>query len=151
GAPHDRARARARARRGARLMHDPPDKGMLLSALARFLVEEIRPQIADPRLNFRCLIAAHLAMVVGAECATEEDTDARELERLIALYPDAAPPDKAPSSRAERLALLRALNARLAEETRDAGGTMDAARRAKIAEHVKATLLATLSVNSPRF
>lgn len=134
-------------------MHDPPDKGMLLAAIARFLAEEVRPTIADPRLNFRVLIAAHLAMVVGSECASEDEVDARELERFRALYPDdeqLAPhaPHKT-TTHAELHALLRAYNERLAAEIR--GGRLDDARRAQVSEHVKTTLLATLAVNSPRF
>ena len=134
-------------------MHDPPDKGMLLAAIARFLAEEVRPTIADSRLNFRVLIAAHLAMVVGAECASEEEVDGRELARFRALYPDdeqlALHTPHTMTTHLERHALLRAYNERLAGEIRN--GALDEARRAQITAHVKITLLATLTVNSPRF
>ncbi len=69
-------------------MQERPDKQVLLTAIARFLVEEARPALADPRLNFRALIAAHLASVVASELTSDEETVTRELARLRAFFPD---------------------------------------------------------------
>ena len=116
-------------------MQDPPEKEMLLNAVARFLAEEVRPAVSDPRLSFRVLIAAHLAMTVANECRSGADEEAEELARLRAIYPTGA-------------ASLRELNARLATDVRaGAIGTDDA----RVREHVKKTLLAKLAINSPRF
>lgn len=128
-------------------MHDPPDKSLLLVAIARFLTEEVRPAITDPRLNFRVLIAAHLAMVVNSENQAEEAQAVAELARLGALYPEVDV--TAATTGEDRRALLRRLSDRLAAEIR--GSTLDDARARTIKDHVRATLAATLSVNSPRF
>jgi hypothetical protein len=116
-------------------MQDPPDKEMLLAAVARFLAEEIRPVVADARLNFRVLIAAHLAMTVANECRSGADETAAELARLQAFYPDAE-------------ASLPELSARLARDVR--GGAI-AEDDARLRDHVKKSLLAKLAINSPRF
>lgn len=128
-------------------MHDPPDKSLLLVALARFLTEEVRPAISDPRLSFRVLIAAHLAMVVNAENQTEEAHAVAELGRLSRIFP--AVDVTAATTGEARRALLVSLHRRLAAEIRSS--SLDEARASKITDHVRATLLATLSVNSPRF
>jgi hypothetical protein len=117
-------------------MQDPPEKEMLLGAVARFLAEEVRPLVSDARVNFRVLIAAHLAMTVASECRDGAAHDAAEFARLRAIYPDAGS------------ASLAELNARLAGDVKSGAlGADDALVR----EHVKKTLLAKLAVNSPRF
>jgi hypothetical protein len=116
-------------------VQDPPEKEALLGAIARFLAEDIRPVVSDPRLNFRVLVAAHLAMTVANECrggAAEEDA---ERARLRAFYPGGDAP-------------LAELNARLAADVREGKIAADDAR---LREHVKKTLLAKLAINSPRF
>ena len=116
-------------------MQDPPDKEVLLFAIARFLEEEVRPVVKDPRLNFRVLIATHLAATVANECRTGAHDETEALARLRALYGVDAP--------------YRELEARLAKDIRE--GTFDGAKRELVEEHVKKTLLAKLAVNSPRF
>ena len=46
-------------------MYEQPDKEALLSAIATFLMNELRPVIRDPRLAFRVLIAANLQAAYG--------------------------------------------------------------------------------------
>jgi hypothetical protein len=116
-------------------MQDPPEKEMLLGAIARFLAEDIRPAVADPRLNFRLLVAAHLALTVANECRAGASEDGAELARLRAFYPGSA----------ESLAEL---NARLAKDVREGAVPADDAR---LRDHVKKSLLAKLAINSPRF
>jgi hypothetical protein len=116
-------------------MQDPPEKEMLLAAVARFLAEEIRPVVTDARLNFRVLVAAHLAMTVANECRTGAADQGAELARLRAFYPGADAP-------------LAELNARLSNDVREGVVSVDDER---LRDHVKKTLLAKLAVNSPRF
>jgi Domain of unknown function (DUF6285) len=117
-------------------MQDPPEKEALLFAIARFLEEDVRPLVKDPRVNFRILIATHLAATVASECRTGAADEAAALARLRAIYTDS--PE----------ASFRALEARLAADIRAA---KIAGRDAAVVAHVKATLLAKLAVNSPRF
>lgn len=118
-------------------MQDPPEKEAILFAIARFLEEEIRPIVKDPRLNFRVLIATHLAATVANECRTGVEQEAAALARLRAIYPDAPH------------AGYRALEARLAKDVR--AGAIGKDRDSLVHEHVRQTLLAKLAVNSPRF
>ena len=117
-------------------MQDPPEKEALLFAIARFLEEDVRPLVKDPRVNFRILIATHLAATVANECRTGGADEAAALARLRVLYTDAGD------------ASFRALEARLAKDIRDGALT---GREDDVRSHVKATLLAKLAVNSPRF
>jgi hypothetical protein len=116
-------------------MQDPPEKEMLLTAVARFLTEDVRPAVADARLNFRLLVAAHLAMTVANECRGGAAEEATELARLRAFYPDTN-------------ATLAELNARLANDVREGKVRADDSR---LLDHVRNTLLAKLAINSPRF
>jgi hypothetical protein len=116
-------------------MQDPPEKELLLGAIARFLAEEIRPVVTDARKSFRVLVAAHLAMTVANECRVGATDEVEELARLRAFYPGSE-------------GSLAELNARLAREVRE--GTL-AADDPRLRDHVKKSLLAKLAVNSPRF
>ncbi len=116
-------------------MQDPPEKEALLFAIARFLEEDVRPQIKDARLNFRVLIATHLAATVANECRSGAADEAAAVARMRAIYTNA--PD----------ATFRDLEARLAKDLRAGNLAGDP----KVTQHVKATLLAKLAVNSPRF
>ena len=57
-------------------MQDRPSKEALLDAVATFLLEKVRPAIADPGLGFRVLIAANLASVAASEIRSEGTQDA---------------------------------------------------------------------------
>jgi hypothetical protein len=127
-------------------MQERPNKLVLLTAISRFLIEDVRPQLTDARLNFRALIAAHLASVVASELTSDEDFLARELARLAPLLPDAPPPG--PSLDAQRAALSDQ-SARLAKLLRE--GDPSEADLAKIAEALHASLREKLAVENPRF
>ena len=128
-------------------MQERPNKLVLLNAISRFLVEEVRPALTDPRLNFRALIAAHLASVVASELAADEESVTRELARLGRIFPDADPP-KADSLDARR-AYVAELNARLATELRE--GTRPTADLAEIASLLRESLREKLAIENPRF
>ena len=136
-------------------MQERPNKLVLLTAIARFLNEEARPALADPRLAFRALIAANLASIVASEMMSDDDHLVSELTRLRAIFekgqdqtgPDAAGspiPERTDARRAEVLAL----NTRLAHALRAADGAID---QASVASHLRATLRDKLSVDNPRF
>jgi hypothetical protein len=128
-------------------MQERPNKLVLLAAISRFLVEEARPALADPRLSFRALIAAHLASVVASELTSDEDAVTREIARLGRLFPDAAPPET--GSLDARRAFAIALNVRLAAELRES--THAAAELAEIAAVLRESLREKLAIENPRF
>jgi hypothetical protein len=128
-------------------MQERPNKLVLLSAIARFLVEEARPALADPRLSFRALIAAHLASVVAAELASDDESVTRELARLLPFFPDAAPANE---SLAARRALVADLDARLAARLRD-DGTLTPPELAAIGTALRESLREKLAIENPRF
>ena len=126
-------------------MQDAPDKETILLGLARFLEREIRPQLKDPRLAFRALVAAHLAMTAAMESSDEEaDVDA-ELARLSSLLGHGS---EEASLRA-RKAAARALEAELVEKIKDPGTGPEELSR--MSASLKETLRARLRVNNPRF
>jgi Domain of unknown function (DUF6285) len=125
-------------------MQDPPDKETLLDAVALFLVGELKGAVADPKLGFRVLIAAHLTASVAAELRADEAQDAAELARLRALLPD-APGEPAANCRSE----IRRLNGELAARLRD--GRLEGGRWQAALEHLQQTLAEKLRVVSPRF
>ena len=124
-------------------MIDPPDKQTLLDAVALFLVGELKGAVADPKLGFRVLIAAHLTASVAAELRAADEQDAAELARLRALLPDVATQQNSPRDAMQRL------NAELAARLRDGRVAGDAWRAAL--EHLQTTLAEKLRVVSPRF
>ena len=127
-------------------MQERPNKIALLMAISRFLVEDARPALSDPRLSFRALIAANLASIVASELTSDDTHTAREIERLRAILPDSPP---AAPSLDERRSQLADLNARLARTLRD---TQPApAELARIASLLQETLRDKLSVDNPRF
>jgi hypothetical protein len=128
-------------------MQDRPSKEALLDALAGFLLQQVRPSIADPGLSFRVLIAANLATVVAAEIRSEEAQDEAELARLQALLPEVRATRG--STRDELHAAIRTLNTALCRQLRS--DRIDQEQFARSAAHVKQTLLEKLAVNNPRF
>ena len=127
-------------------MQERPNKLVLLTAISRFLIEEARPALSDPRLSFRALIAAHLASVVASELASDEDFVTRELARLRALFPEEPMPGESLDARRARVAEM---NARLAVRLRE--GVTTPAELAKIAEALRESLREKLSIDNPRF
>jgi hypothetical protein len=126
-------------------MQDLPEKENILLAVAKFLGQEVRPHVTDPRLSFRLLVAAHLCGVVAQECASEEEADAAELGRLAALL-EGVPPSA--HGRAGRAAIAAA-NVQLAASLRD--GAVGADPGSPAWEHVMKTLTEKLAVSSARF
>jgi hypothetical protein len=127
-------------------MQERPNKLVLLTAISRFLVEEARPALSDPRLSFRALIAAHLASVVASELASDEDFVTRELARLLSLFPDT----KAPGPSLDvRRSLIADLNQRLAVHLRE--GAPSPAELGRISEALRESLREKLSIDNPRF
>jgi hypothetical protein len=127
-------------------MQERPDKLVLLTAISRFLLEEVRPALSDPRLNFRALIAAHLAHVVATELGSDEGAVTRELGRLLPLFPDVPPPSESLSA---RCMLVAELNARLAAGLRD--GAHSPAELGDIAAVLRESLREKLAIENPRF
>lgn len=130
-------------------MHDKPDKALLLDAVAKFLVEEVRPAIADPAVQFRTLIAANLAAIVAAEIRNEDRHDLAQLERLERLFHPDRPAPAPPPTRAEREARIRELETELARRIRER--SLGASETGLAVEHVKQTLREKLAVLNPRF
>ncbi len=129
-------------------MQERPNKLVLLTAIARFLMEEARPALSDPRLAFRALIAANLASVVASELASAPESVARDLARLRPLFPDVADGGAAESFETRR-ALVAELNARLARHLRDEAPSVD--ETARIAAVLRESLREKLAVDNPRF
>jgi hypothetical protein len=136
-------------------MQDAPNKETLLLALAKFLVAEVRPQVKDPRLSFRLLIAANLAGIVAQECAGEDEQNTAELARLARIFDDLLPAsgagavDAKSATRATQLAAIRAGNERLAKGIRDT--SLDASPKGLVFQHIKQTLAEKLAIDNPRF
>jgi len=127
-------------------MQERPDKTALLMSIGRFLIEEARPALADPRLAFRALIAANLANIVASELASDDAHAARELQRLRAMFPDSP---EAAATPAEQRAQIIALTSRLAALlTTDASGESDLAL---IGAALRESLADKLSIDNPRF
>jgi hypothetical protein len=122
-------------------MQDPPDKATLLDAVAQFLALELKGAVADPRLAFRVLIAAHLTASVAAELRGDETQDTAELARLRALLPDVAAQQNDPP-RAQIIAMNRELALRLRDGRLPSSAAFD---------HLQKTLAEKLAVVSPRF
>jgi hypothetical protein len=67
-------------------MQDRPEAEELAAALARFLLEEVRPAV--PRdLRFQVLVAANAAAILAREAAVGEAAVADERDRLARLLP----------------------------------------------------------------
>jgi hypothetical protein len=134
------------------------EREVLLFAVARFLDEEVRPHVKDPRTSFRVLIAAHLARSIGGELVVEEERTRAELAALEALaaqlgHADLGPEAKgAPAearTRAEEALRIRALTQIVADDVKSgkaAGDTLLAIRR-----HVEQKLVDELRIINPRF
>ncbi len=130
-------------------MQQRPTKSALLQAIAKFLVGEAYPNIADKRLNFRVLIAANLANMVAAEMESELALMDAELARLAELMPDAAAGREPAQSEVERRQLLLELNRELATRIRQR--RFSSKEQQRVWDHVRETLVRTLAIDNPRF
>jgi hypothetical protein len=130
-------------------MQERPNKLVLLSAIARFLVEDARPALSDPRLAFRALIAANLASIVAAELSSDAEATRSELARLRALFPDAPPAGDSPEGERDPRDQVVALTERLARRLREESPGQD--ELARIAAALRESLREKLAVDNPRF
>lgn len=122
-------------------MQTRPDHPTLLDAVASFLLAEVAPKLeADKATQFRVLIAANLAGMVGNELRTQDARLERELSRLSVLLD---------MHGAEGLEGLDTLNRELAKRLRER--TLDAKAQAAALEHLWTTAKETLEVTNPRF
>jgi hypothetical protein len=127
-------------------MQTRPDKTALLMAIARFLVEDARPALADPRLNFRALIAANLANIVAAELASDDAHVTREIDRLRKILPVSPPPALTPDERRAQLSEMSSALTKMLRETQSSPAEI-----ARIAALLQETLRDKLSIDNPRF
>lgn len=136
-------------------MQERPNKLVLLTAISRFLVEDARPALSDPRLAFRALIAAHLASVVASELTSDEDAVTKELARLRVFFPDEHGPDERGDetgrgeSFEQRRSLVNDLNGRLAARLRD--GEANPEDLKQISAALRESLREQLAIENPRF
>ena len=85
-------------------MQDRPDAEELGAALARFLLEQVRPAV--PReLRFQLLVAASTAAILGREVAVGDAPAAEERARLVGLMPDL--PEEARAAQRELARAIR--------------------------------------------
>jgi hypothetical protein len=122
------------------------ERETLLFGIAQFLDEEVRPQIKDPRANFRVLIAAHLARSIGGELVVEEERTRAAIARLEGLVGE---PAATPKARADEVARLRALTQKVADDVKSGAAKGD--RLEAIKKHVMQSLEDELRITSPRF
>ncbi len=128
-------------------MQDRPDRVELLGAIARFLGEQLLPNVPDRALVFRTRIAAWLLEVVTRELTLGEGHDLAELSGLQILLEE--PLTAQPTLHAERTDVIAELRARLSAELRVA--EISDERFADIAVCLKQTLADKVSVVQPRF
>lgn len=125
-------------------MIDRPDQATLLEAVAAYLEKDARPQISDPGVAFRALIAANLCRMVAAEGRAGERFEQESLRVASAILGQTAP---VPPAQAERRALLARLEADLAAKLKSHELPLNAPTLEALME-----LLATeLAIVSPRF
>lgn len=133
-------------------MQNRPDKAALLNAVARFLEREIKPQVSDPSLSFRLLIAANLCQLVAGEIQMEDLATHAELDRLAALLPDVGLDldlAVARQSREGRVRAIEQMNRALGDHI--ASGAIESEPGSPAWEHVVTTLRGELFTSSPRF
>ncbi|MCC6747579.1 MAG: hypothetical protein IT371_07980 [Deltaproteobacteria bacterium] len=133
-------------------MRDRPDAPTILAAVARFLEEEVRGTVSDPRVGFRLLVAASLCRGVAAEFVAEEALDSTELAALGALLPEHAQRAESDAGRprSARQQTLRELTAQLATELA-AGRFDDEPAFTEAASALERVLAAELAATNPRF
>lgn len=124
-------------------MQDEPNKTAILMGVARFLDQDVRPEIADRALAFRVRIATHLLSTVVRELAFESAADSAELASIQTTLGEPATPQPDAQVRAEAIAAgNRELVAGLASGDLDPEALHD---------HLERALAARLAVSNPRF
>jgi hypothetical protein len=121
-----------------------PSQEELLLAIAEFIEGDVRKELSDPALSFRCLIAANLARMCVFERRMEEWHDGLELDGVRGLLDDL--PAALPPTKEARADLLGEINARLARALRKGFVSIDDA-----APYLRDVLKGRLAVTNPRF
>lgn len=114
-------------------MQDPPKPADLLAAVARFLREELMPELSGA-LAFQTRIAANVVDIVGRELAQAPAAEAAEHRRLAALLGEEGD--------------LAALNRALCRRIRDGEMTLETPG---LAAHLWEVTLAKLAVDQPGY
>lgn len=125
-------------------MMDRPDQATLLEAVAAYLEKDARPQIADPGVAFRALIAANLCRIVAAESRAGERFELESLRVAASILGQAAP---SADTQAERRALLVRLEAELASKLK----SHELPLGPSTVEALMQLLATELAIVSPRF
>jgi hypothetical protein len=128
-------------------MNDRPTAAELIDAVRRCLETELAPALADPRLRYQALVAAHALGVAGRELAGEEARLREEWELLREL---AGLGPQAPPGLAELREQVRAANERLCGRIR-AGEFDGAAELAGLLEVLRRAVVRKLEVANPRY
>lgn len=117
-------------------MHDAPSAAELVAAVRAFITDTAAPQLAG-HAAFHARVAANVLAIVERELATRAAAEAREVERLRALLPD-APAD----------ADAGALNHALCEAIRSGDVT---AATPGLLEHLRLSTIDQLAVDQPTY
>lgn len=127
-------------------MHDRPTDAELIAAAREHLEREVIPILADPRLRFRTLVAAHVLAVVERERQRGEPPLREEHTRLLALL---GRRETEPVS-SELPGAIHRLEEELCTRIR-AGEADRGSFREAVISHVRATLEEKLCVWNPGF
>lgn len=114
-------------------MQDPPDPPALLAAVARFLREELMPELSGA-LAFQTRIAANIVDIARRQLELAPPADAAERQRLAALLAQDGD--------------LAALNRELCRRIRAGDLTLDSPG---LAAHLWEVTLAKLAVDQPGY
>jgi hypothetical protein len=124
-------------------MQDRPTAHELLTAVRRFLEEEVVPH-TDGRRQFLARVAANTLAIVEREIALEEEHLQREWQGLQALLG----PEETPPTRAALRAAVRHRTEELCARIR-AGAADEGPWAEAVIAHVRATVRDKLSVTNP--
>lgn len=126
-------------------MQDRPTIPELLTAVARFLDEELVPHLEGSR-QFYTRIAANILRIVLRELASEEGQLVAEWERLHALLPPAERPATLAALRTAIRQRTEELCQRIRQGEADAGPYRD-----RVLAHVRETVKEKLLVSHPQW
>jgi hypothetical protein len=124
-------------------MQDRPTRSELLSAVRRYLEEEVLPATSGRR-QFLARVSAHALTLVERELAHEERHAAREWQGLEDLLGPAVKPILSEDLRAA----LQERNGTLCERIREGAFDTETARE-RLASHLRETVREKLEVSDP--
>jgi hypothetical protein len=125
-------------------MHDRPTAHELLTALQRFLDEEIVPA-TDGRRQFLARVAANVARMLDREIEGEETQLAAEWRGLDAVLGAAS----APAGRAELRAAIARRTEELCDRIRSGEADEESPFRRAVLDHLRGTVRDKLLVANP--